>query len=251
MTQASEPPINPTAGDIARSALFAIAFNVGTLFFATAQVAASLISREAVAWVARHWSWFHRWCCRHILYQRIVVEREAGAPEGFVDAPMLYVFKHESAFETVELPGLFHHCAPFAKAELFRIPIWGRAAAAYGLIPVEREGGSAAMRAMLTRARAALDQGRPLVLFAEGTRVAPGATPPLKAGFAGLYLQLKVPVVPVALASGHAYPARGWIKRSGTIRYRIGATIPPGLPRREAEARVHAAINVLNAEPRS
>jgi 1-acyl-sn-glycerol-3-phosphate acyltransferase len=56
---------------------------------------------------------------------------------------------------------------------------------------------------------------------------------------------LGLPVIPVAVDSGPLYHCR-W-KRSGTIRYRFGEVIPPGLPRQEIEARVHAAINALNA----
>src|SRR3546814_5021534 len=87
------------------------------------------------------------------------------------DIPVLYVFKHEGAFETIEQPMLFRWPAVFAKEELFSIPVWGQAARFYGLIPVDREGGGKAMCAMLAAAKAALAAGRPLVLFAEGTRV--------------------------------------------------------------------------------
>jgi 1-acyl-sn-glycerol-3-phosphate acyltransferase len=71
-----------------------------------------------------------------------------------------------------------------------------------------------------------------------------GTRPPLQAGFAGLYKMLGLPVIPVAVDSGPLYNRR-W-KRHGTIRYCFGAEIPPGLPREEIEARVHAAINALN-----
>jgi len=61
-----------------------------------------------------------------------------------------------------------------------------------------------------------------------------------------MYRLLGVPVIPVAVNSGIAYPPRRWVKWPGTITYRIGATIPAGLPRDEAEARVWRAINALN-----
>jgi 1-acyl-sn-glycerol-3-phosphate acyltransferase len=83
-----------------------------------------------------------------------------------------------------------------------------------------------------------------LVIFPEGTRVPPGARPPLQAGFAGLYKLLGLPVVPIAVDSGRLY--HRLIKRPGQITYKVGKTIPPGLPRAEIEARVHAAINALN-----
>src|SRR3546814_8454584 len=66
----------------------------------------------------------------------------------------------------------------------------------------------------LSRSKAALAAGRPLVLFAEGTRVPHGKAPPLRAGFAGVYRMLGVPVIPVAVNSGIAYPPRRWVKSS-------------------------------------
>jgi 1-acyl-sn-glycerol-3-phosphate acyltransferase len=132
----------------------------------------------------------------------------------------------------------------FAKYELFRIPGWGYSALTYGLIPVAREKGAKTLREMLVLAKQRLDEGRPLVIFPEGTRVAVGTRPPLQAGFAGLYKLLKLPVVPIAVDSGASY--HHVIKHPGRITYKVGATIPAGLPREEVEARVHAAINVLN-----
>ncbi|WP_338427083.1 lysophospholipid acyltransferase family protein [Sphingopyxis kveilinensis] len=223
-----------------RSILFWLLFVLMSSVASIGAVIALPISHRATIGFVRLWARFHRLICRFVLGQRIVVE---GA---MPDTPVLYVFKHESAFETIEQPMLFRHPAVFAKEELFSIPVWGQAARFYGLIPVDRDGGGKAMRAMLGAAKAALANGRPLVLFAEGTRVPHGAAPPLRPGFAGMYRLLGVPVIPVAVDSGIAYPPRRWVKWPGTITYRIGETIPPGLPREEAEARVRAAINALN-----
>lgn len=225
---------------LVRSILFWIAFVAMSSFSSIGAVISLPISHKATIWFVRIWAQAHRLFCRFLLGQRIVVE---GA---MPDAPVLYVFKHESAFETVEQPMLFRHPAVFAKEELFSIPVWGQAARFYGLIPVDRDGGGKAMRAMLGAAKAALAAGRPLVLFAEGTRVAHGEAPPLRPGFAGMYRLLGVDVVPVAVDSGIAYPPRRWVKWPGTITYRVGETVPAGLPREEAEARVRAAINALN-----
>src|SRR3546814_7951259 len=95
------------------------------------------------------------------------------------DIPVLYVFKHEGAFETIEQPMLFRWPPVFAKEELFSIPVWGQAASFYGLIPVDREGGGKAVRAMLAAAKAALAAGRPLGLFAERSEEHPPELPSL------------------------------------------------------------------------
>ncbi|MEQ8310525.1 MAG: lysophospholipid acyltransferase family protein [Sphingopyxis sp.] len=223
-----------------RSILFWLLFVLMSSISSIGAVISLPVSHRATIGFVRIWAQFHRLICRFILGHRIVVEGELP------DTPVLYVFKHESAFETIEQPMLFKHPAVFAKEELFSIPVWGQAAHFYGLIPVDRDGGGKAMRAMLGAAKAALAKGRPLVLFAEGTRVPHGQAPALRPGFAGMYRLLGVPVIPVAVNSGIAYPPRRWVKWPGTITYKVGETIPPGLPREEAEARVRAAINALN-----
>ena len=223
-----------------RSILFWFLFGLMSAICSIGAVVALPISHRATQWFVGMWARFHRFITRVVLGQRVVVE---GA---MPDSPVLYVFKHEGAFETVDQPLLFKWPAVFAKEELFSIPVWGQAAHLYGLIPVDRSGGGKAMRAMLNAAKAALAKGRPLVLFAEGTRVPHGLAPPLRSGFAGVYRLLGVPVIPVAVNSGLVYPPRRWVKWPGTITYRVGETIPAGLPRAEAEDRVWRAINALN-----
>lgn len=225
---------------LVRSILFWILFFVMSSISSIGAVISLPISHHGTIFFVRIWAQFHRLICRFILGQKIVIDGEMP------DIPVLYVFKHEGAFETIEQPMLFKHPAVFAKEQLFSIPVWGQAARFYGLVPVDRDGGGKAMRAMLNAAKAALAGGRPLVLFAEGTRILHGLAPPLRSGFAGIYRLLGVPVIPVAVNSGLVYPPRRWVKWSGTITYRVGETIPAGLPREEAEERVWRAINALN-----
>lgn len=223
-----------------RSLLFTVVFYTGSVFFVVGALLASIFSAEALKTISAAWGAFHRWCCRYILGQKIKIIGEM--PDG----PYLYCFKHESAFETIEQLTLFHRPAVIAKKELIDIPLWGRVATMQGLIPVERDAGPKAMRTLMTAAKAALAAGRPICLFPEGTRVLHGTRAPLQAGFAGLYKILNVPVIPVAIDSGRLSPRRQFVKKSGTITYKVGETIPPGLPRAEAEARVLDAINALN-----
>ena len=192
--------------------------------------------------VVATWGAWHRWCVTNLLGIRI--EQEGEIP----DEPVLFAIKHESYFEAIDMSRLFSFPSVFAKKELFQIPGWGFSARKYGLIPVARDGGARALRQMLATARLRVEEGRPLVIFPEGTRVPHGEKPRLQSGFAGIYKLLGLPVVPVAVNSGPLYH-RIW-KRPGTITYRVGETIPAGLPRPEIEARVHAAINALNDDER-
>ncbi len=191
-------------------------------------------------WAVRGWARYQHFCARWILGINVKVDGDLR------DRPVLYAIKHESMYETIDMPRVFHRPSVVAKKQLFDIPFWGKAALAYGMIPVDRDGGAAALRNMLGISRGLLAQGRPVIIFPEGTRVLHGDQPPLQSGFAGLYKMLGVPVVPVAVNSGKLMPrdSRAW--HGGTITYKVGAEIPAGLPRNEVEARVHAAINALN-----
>ena len=180
--------------------------------------------------VALAWSRFHRWCTRWILGQRVVIE-------GVVPAhPQFCVLKHEAMFETLDLPNLLTRPIVAAKQELLAIPLWGRAARAYGIVGVDRAAGAAALRKLRTQARAAMAEGRPLCLFPEGTRVPHGERAPLKSGFAGLYAVLGVPVVPIAVDSGLLNRKGHFIPLSGrhTLSLRCGNSGGPGPPRGRA-----------------
>lgn len=223
-----------------RSLAFALFFYAGTVVAVLLGFAAAPAGPRALHRVAYGWARYHRWCARHLLGIRTRVEGAMPAGSALVAA------KHESMFETLEVIALLGAPAVVVKRELADIPFWGKVARMHGVIPVDREGSAAALRTMIRAARAAVAQGRPVVIFPEGTRVPPGATPPLQAGFAGLYRQLGLPVVPVAIDSGRLYPRGTLLRRPGTITFRFGDTIPPGLKRDEIEARVHAGINALN-----
>jgi 1-acyl-sn-glycerol-3-phosphate acyltransferase len=224
--------------DILRSLAFYVAFYGVTVLLVFVALAVLPLGRDRYKHVVRVWATWHRTCARALL--GITVEAEAFTPRSGI----LYAIKHESFFEAIELPHMYPLPVVFAKEQLLRIPLWGAIGTRYGLIAVDRARGASTLRAMLAEARRWTADGRPLVIFPEGTRVRHGTRPPLQAGFAGLYKMLGLPVVPVAVDSGPLYQ-RLW-KRSGTIRYRFGEEIPPGLPREDIEARVHAAINALN-----
>jgi 1-acyl-sn-glycerol-3-phosphate acyltransferase len=227
--------------NLARSLAFTFVFYFVSLLAVGIAMLSVLWGPPGVRRLARWWSNWHRWCAATFLGIRSRVEGEL--PTGAV----LVASKHQSMFETMEMVRLFDAPGIIMKQELSRIPVWGRLAHHYGLIAIDRAGGATALRRMVRDAQQASSEGRLVVLFPEGTRVLPGEQPPLQPGFAGLYRALNLPVVPLALDSGKVWPRRAFVRRPGIVTFRFGETIPPGLPRREAEARVHAAINALES----
>lgn len=222
-----------------RSAVFAVLFYLGSVPIVAAAVIASWIAPAAVIPVARIWAgWF-------AVTTRIVLGIRWRIVGTVPNHAALVAIKHQAAYETIMILWLFQRPAAVLKAELLGIPLWGKAARAHGVIPVDRAGSASALRAMLKAGNAAKAADRPVVIFPEGTRTAIGEAPPPKAGLAGLYRALRLPLVPVALDSGSCWP-RGFIKYPGTVTFAFGAAIPAGLDRAGIEARVHAEINALN-----
>lgn len=197
-----------------------------------------LFGTRALIAYSRGWSRFNRWCVRWLLGIR--ARYEGPRPAGQV----FYAGKHQSLYEPLELVVELGAPAVIMRREFAKIPIWGWAARRYGVILVDRAASSKALRAMMREATAARESGRSVMIFPEGTRVKPGEQPELKSGFAGLYKMLGLPVVPIATDIGLLWP-KGGLKRAGVATFRFGEPIPAGLKRDEIEARVHAAINVL------
>lgn len=221
-----------------RSLLFHLLFYPGTLLYVLAGFPAAAMGTRPQRAVVHGWAAFH-----HVLVRRVLGIRFAF--EGRIpDGACLIAIKHQAMVETIEALRMADTPVVVMKRELIAMPLFGSVTRRYGVIGVNREAGASALRELMAGAKAAVASGRPVVIFPEGTRVPVGETPPLRAGFAGLYRLLGLPVVPVALDSGRLW-GRGFVKRPGTIRVVVGETIPPGLKRDEVETRVHAAINAL------
>ncbi|MFN2472328.1 MAG: lysophospholipid acyltransferase family protein [Sphingomicrobium sp.] len=221
-----------------RSLLFALIFYPGTLLIVLSGLAVSLAGERPMQAVVHGWSRFHHLLTYHLLG---IEDRIEG---GLPSTPCLIAIKHQSMYEAVATLRLFDTPVVVMKRQLSHMPLFGWLTRIYGVIGVDREAGSAALRNLLIAGKAAAASGRPVVIFPEGTRVPVGEQPELKPGFAALYRALGLPVVPVAMDSGKLWP-KGLAKRPGTVTWRVGETLPAGLPRGEIEARVHAAINAL------
>jgi 1-acyl-sn-glycerol-3-phosphate acyltransferase len=158
------------------------------------------------------------------------------------DRPVLVASKHQSAWETFCYCLFFDNPCYVLKQELTWIPIFGWYLKKQRMIAIDRAGGAKALKGMLAQARDRLAEGRPLIIFPEGTRVPPGESRPYHPGVAALYTSLRVPCVPVALNSGRVWPKPILGKRPGHIVVEALPEIPPGLDRKAFFARLSADI---------
>jgi len=224
---------------VIRSALFNVAFYAWTILCVTALCWLLLVPKglflRAVRWYLRTIAFFER----VILGLRYEVKGREYIPDG----PVLIAAKHQSAWETLKLHLILDDPAIVLKQELVKIPFWGWFARRLNMIPIDRSAHTKALLSMANDARRkGAQQGRPLVIFPQGTRVAPGVRAPYRSGVVLLYEQLGFPVVPMALNSGMFWPRRRFVKQSGTITVEFLEPIPPGLSRQAFKRRLQSEL---------
>jgi 1-acyl-sn-glycerol-3-phosphate acyltransferase len=228
-----------------RSLLFNLAYLLWSLVM---HVLCLPLLLAPAAWV---WAAGHLWIDGTLFLLRVLCglgARELGL-ENLPKGPAIIAAKHQSAWETLFLSRRLGNPAFILKRELLGIPLFGWFIRKVGMVAVDRAGKAAALKQMVRDANQALAQGRRIVIFPEGTRVAPGTHRPYQPGIAALYGQLDVPVVPVALNSGLYWGRKAWVKKPGRILIEYLPPIPPGLDRKafmaELEPRLEPAANAL------
>jgi 1-acyl-sn-glycerol-3-phosphate acyltransferase len=172
--------------------------------------------------------------------------------EKLPPGPVLVAAKHQSAWDTFALIPLMRDPAVVLKHELLSIPLYGLFCRKMEMIPIRRETGPSALRAMLRDAKARAAQGREIVIFPEGTRRTPGAAPRYRPGVVMLYEALGLPCAPIALNSGLYWPRNSRLRYPGPIIVEILDPIPPGVPKAEflklLEERIETASQALMEE---
>jgi 1-acyl-sn-glycerol-3-phosphate acyltransferase len=208
---------------VLRSALFMAWFLILTAVMSVIFLPLLAVPRKATVWMARQWAKATLWGLK--VFCGTGWRVEGTVPESGV----LVASKHMSMWDTLALYIVLQDPGIVLKRELLRIPFYGWFLWKAAAIAIDRKSGAEAMRRMTGAATKVLAEGRPVLIFPEGTRKEPGAVPDYKPGVAGLYALLKKPCVPVALDSGLYW--RGFFKYPGTITLNFLEPIPPGLKR--------------------
>ncbi|MHB8919664.1 MAG: lysophospholipid acyltransferase family protein [Halothiobacillus sp.] len=171
------------------------------------------------------------WLARFIVGLRWHIE----GLEHLASAPgRLIAAKHQSTWDSMILPTILNKPAFVLKKELLWIPIFGTGLGGMNPIAIDRKAGTQALKQIIKEGKAALAQGRDVIIFPEGSRYRPDAPPEYKIGAAMLVIQAKADVIPVAIDSGCHWPKGQFIKHPGTIHVVIGAPIPVAGKRADA-----------------
>jgi len=232
-----------------RSLWFNITFYTANLVMSVLLSPSLFLRRRQIVTAVYMWLGAVAWVEHYLGGIKYRVIGKENIPQG----ACIIASKHQSEWETFKLHLLLHDPAIVLKRELLNIPLIGWYMSRSGSIPIDRAGRTKTVNAMRDAARQAADQGRPIVIFPEGTRADPGASRPYKSGVAALYQELNIPVVPMALNSGLLWPKNSFLKKRGTITVEFLPPIPPGLPREEMMRRLRdelepAALRLLDVK---
>jgi 1-acyl-sn-glycerol-3-phosphate acyltransferase len=230
---------------VVRAALFWTGFALFTMVYAVLSLATAPFPFRYRYGFLSHWPGISLWWLEKTCKLRCHVEGLENIPAkaGIVFA------KHQSTWETLALRTWFHPEAWVLKRELLWLPFFGWSARLVEPIALDRGAGKKAVEQLIEQGRDRLARGRWIMIFPEGTRIAPGRKGRYKIGGGALAEATGADVVPVAHNAGEYWPRRGFVKRPGVIEVRIGPPIKAhGKTAHEIVAEAEAWIEARMAE---
>jgi 1-acyl-sn-glycerol-3-phosphate acyltransferase len=193
--------------------------------------------RDGILRTAQRWARISLWALRVFCGITLDARGMELLPEG----GCVIAAQHQSALDILLWISLVPRPAFVFKRELRRIPMFGWLLEPSGMIPVDRGGGGKALREMVENAQRAVAAGRQVIIFPEGTRVAPGMRGKLRHGITALAQGLEAPVLPATTDTGLRWGRRAFHKQPGEVHITLHPPLLTGLSQEE----VLAALNQL------
>lgn len=233
-----------------RHVAFNLCFYLFTILMAAVTVPVSLVAGDGtVRGLFAGWARGTVWLVRHVLGAPV----EIRGRENIAERPALLVSKHQSELDVALMGTVFPDYGAIAMRELDNYPLVGGIVRKLGHIKVTVEGERKnQLPEVLAGARRVHAEGRPILIYPEGTLMHPGRKSRYRGGVWHIYDDLKVPAVPVALSLALAWPRREWKKYPNPVTMAFLEPIPPGLGKQEfmalLEERIETATNALIRE---
>jgi 1-acyl-sn-glycerol-3-phosphate acyltransferase len=220
-----------------RSALFNVVFFSVTFVLSLYGTAIRIVAPHRVLRLAMFWARLTVALARAICGIRVEVTGEL--PSGAA----LIASRHESALDTFVWLTLVPDACYVLKRELLRIPLFGPLIRKAGMIAIDRNAGAAALRSLLRDGDRAVQEGRQIIIFPEGTRADPGMVLPLQPGVAALAAHTGLPVIPVVTDSGRLWSRRAFRKQPGVVHIALLAPIASHTPREKLLSALETAFH--------
>ena len=207
--------------NLLRSVIFFIVSLLVTAFYGVLVPPFSFVSQKIGYALARSWG------LQIVRLAKLIcgIDYNILGMENLPSTPSIIMAKHQSAWETVSLLALMPRASWIIKRELVYVPFVGWALASLKSIAIDRKSGKNARDQILEQGREYLATGQWVIIFPEGTRVAPGQKGRYGIGGAWLASQTGTPIVPIAHNAGELWQRNAFIKSPGTVTMSIGPVI--------------------------
>jgi len=206
----------------------------------------------ALVWRGASFFWMQAFCRWTRVSARLLVGLRSEVRGSVPTGAILIASKHQSFFDSIILFSVLDAPRFIMKKQLAYLPIAGWHALRIGCVPVDRGKRGQAIKQMVEAVAAGAQRPGQLIIYPQGTRIAPGVAAPYKIGTAALYTQLGQTCVPVGTNVGLFWPRHGIWRKPGLAVIEFLPAIPPGLDTAafmaELERRVEASSNALMAE---
>jgi 1-acyl-sn-glycerol-3-phosphate acyltransferase len=232
-----------------RSSIFAIIMPIWTAFYSFILLSVWIFPLRVRTNTVAIWTRSVIWLLKIICGVHYQVEGFDAIPK---DRNGIIFSKHQSIWETYFLPGLFDRTTLIAKQELLWIPFFGWGMATTAPITINRNNKRSAMMQIMMKGKKYLEMGRWVLIFPEGTRVAPGEVGKYRLGGARLAIEANYPLLPVAHNAGRFWARKNFLKKPGTITVVFGPLIEPKgrtVEELNAEAKAWIETTMLRIDP--
>ena len=231
-----------------RNYLFSLFFFMGIVFISLIFLPAIFLPKKVVLFggkIMGHWTSF---CLQFFLSTKIIIK---GKENIIKNKKFFIAASHQSMFETFFLQTIFNSPVFILKKELLTIPIFGWYLKKIGSISIKRNKISKENLNFFDDISKQLHSSdRPLIIFPQGTRLAPEDRGPFKKGSSRIYEELKISCQPVAINSGNTWPKKGSKKINTVLTISILKPIEPGLKKeiflKELENTIYSELDILN-----
>ncbi len=207
-----------------RSAIFMVLIVLWTIPFSILCMLTAILPYRARYAFTSVWNRVTIFAARWILGIRYELRGVENLPEKGRGAVVLA--KHQSAWETIFLLYALGNPLCFVfKRELLMVPFFGWGLGLLRMVAIDRNSGQDAMTQTVDQARVRLADGVWMIMFPEGTRIAPGEPSKFRSGGSRLAVSLNAPIIPIAHNAGECWPKKPWVKQAGKITVSIGPLI--------------------------
>lgn len=229
-----------------RSLIFNAQMYVAMLVFGVIYLIPAIISEKGAVAACHAYCRYIRWSAGWMIGLKSEIRGDPPTDEVMV-AP-----KHQSFLDVLLIYGAIPRGKFIFKSILKYAPIVGQFGLRIGCIPVDRGRRGQAIKKMIADVEAGRARAGQLIIYPQGTRIAPGVKAPYKVGTGVLYRELGQPVVPVATNVGVFWPKRGVYRKPGTAVFEFLPRIEPGLDvddfMKKLETEIETACDRLNRE---